>query len=235
MGNIFHTILYEPFLNALVLLYEYIPGKDFGVAIILLTILFRIALYPLSRKAFKAQKAFASLQPKVQEIQERFKGNKIERDKKMLELYQKEKVNPFASFLPLLLQFPILIALYQVFRQGFRADQLSFLYSFVPNPEYINPSFFGLVDLSHTSIPLAFLAAIFQYIQGKQSMSLQPLPTSKQPDMAKAIQGPILYLIPLMTGFFAAQLPSALALYWVTSSIFSIWQQWYLVKTHKLS
>lgn len=231
MGNIFHVILYQPFLNALVFLYDFVPGRDFGVAVILLTVFLRFALYPLSARAFKAQKAMADLQPKIQEVQEKFKSNKEELSKNLLELYQKERVNPLASFLPLLIQFPILIALYQVFRTGFQPDQLSFLYSFIPNPQHINPSFLGLVDLSERSILIAILASAFQYIQGKQSMSLFPQST-KQSDMARAIQGPIIYILPLMTGVFAAQLPSALGLYWVITSLFSIWQQWYLQRTH---
>ncbi|MBI1984904.1 MAG: membrane protein insertase YidC [Candidatus Wildermuthbacteria bacterium] len=231
IGNIFHAILYQPFLNALVALYEFIPGKDFGVAVILLTIILRFVLYPLSARAFRAQKALAELQPKVQEIQEKFKNSKGELSKKLMELYQKERINPFASFLPLLIQFPILIALFQVFRNGFHPDQLSALYSFIPRPEYIDSSFFGLLDLNEKSILVAVLAAAFQYVQGKQSMSLTPK-SSSQTGMARAIQGPILYMIPLMTGFFAAQLPSALGLYWITTSLFSIWQQWNLQRTH---
>ncbi|MBI2113434.1 MAG: membrane protein insertase YidC [Candidatus Wildermuthbacteria bacterium] len=231
MGNLFHIVLYQPFLNALVLLYESIPGRDFGVAVILLTTILRFIMFPLSAKAFKAQKALSLLQPKVQELQEKLKNNKEEFSRKLFELYKQEKVNPFASLLPLLVQFPILIALYQVFSRGLADDQLSFLYSWVTSPGHIDPSFFGLVDLSARSIPIALLAALFQFIQGKQAMSLSP-PIGKNSDMARALQGPILYIIPLITGFFASQLPSALGLYWITTSLFSIWQQWHLQRRY---
>lgn len=227
LGNLFHILLYQPFLNALVLIYELVPGKDFGVAVILLTALLRLLMYPLSAQAFRAQKALSLLQPKVQELQEKLKNNKEEFSRKLFELYKQERVNPFASLLPLLVQFPAIIALYQVFSKGLNDDQLSFLYSWVLNPGHIDPFFFGLLDLSARSIPVAVLAALFQYVQGKQAMSFAP-PMGKQNDMARAMQGPILYIIPLVTGFFASQLPSALGLYWIATSIFSIGQQWYL-------
>lgn len=227
MGSIFHIVLYQPLFNALVFFYDFIPGKDFGVAVILLTIILRTALFPLSAKAFKAQKAMADLQPQIQKIQEQFKENKAELSKKLLALYQKERINPLGSLLPLIIQFPLLIALYQVFRDGFHVEELALLYSFIPSPGSIDPSFFGFLDLSQRSVVVAALAGAFQYIQGKQAMSLTT--SLAQSDAVKRIQGPMLYIIPLMTGFLTLQLPSALGLYWITTSLFSIGQQWYLM------
>src|SRR3989344_3192720 len=126
--TIFNVVLYQPLFNALVFLYNYIPGKDFGVAIIVLTILLRLALYPLTAKALHAQKALSDLQPKMKEIQEKFKDNKDEASRKLLELYQKEKFNPLSAILPIIVQLPILIALYSVFSNGSDTDQLSRLY-----------------------------------------------------------------------------------------------------------
>lgn len=234
MGDIFQTIFYQPLLNALVFFYSFFPWRDFGLAVILLTLVLRIVLYPLSARAFRAQKTLSDLQPKVQEIQEKFKHNKEELSRKMLELYQKEHINPFAAFLPLLIQFPVLIALFQVFRQGVGADQLPLLYSFISQPGVIETSFLGFVDLSQKSIPIAFLAGISQYIQGKQAFASNPQKLhSSKPDLGKAIQTQMLYGLPVITVFFTSQLPSALGLYWIASNVFSIWQQWYLIKKHQ--
>ena len=95
--NIYHLFLEQPFFNALIWLSEVLPGKDFGVAVIALTVLIRFASYPLGAKAIRAQKKFAAIQPKVKEIQEKFKGKREEQTKAILALYRTEKVNPFAS------------------------------------------------------------------------------------------------------------------------------------------
>lgn len=229
--DIFHVILYQPLLNALVFLYDYVPGKDFGVAIILLTVVLRLALYPLSAKAFLAQKTLSELQPKMQEIQEKFKGSKDEISRRLLELYKKEKFNPLSAFLPMLLQFPLLIALYQVFRKGFSVDQIPLLYPFVRAPEYFNTTFLGILNLGEKSLIVAVLAGIFQFIQSKQAASLSPKKNPKnKKDMSHAIQTQMMYAFPLFTVFIVAQFPAALGLYWIATSVFSVWQQWFLMR-----
>lgn len=235
-SSIFHTILYQPLFNALVFLYDYVPGKDFGIAIILLTFLLRFAMYPLSANAFKAQKALAEIQPKVKEIQEQHKGDKGEISRRTLELYKTEGFNPFSAFLPILLQLPILIALYQVFINGLNPDQLSILYPFVPNPLQFNHSFLGILSLSEKSLAVAVLAGAFQLIQSKQALMLAPQQKkgqAKANDAASMVQSQMVYIFPLFTVFLVAQFPSAIGLYWIATSIFSVGQQWYLMKTFK--
>ena len=231
-ATIFHVILYQPLFNALVFLYNYIPGKDFGVAIIVLTILLRLALYPLNAKALRAQKTLSDLQPKMQEIKERFKGNKDEASRKLLELYQKEKFNPFSAILPILIQLPILIALYSVFRNGSHADQISWLYGFVKDPGYINQSFFGILNLAEKSFPVAILSGIFQFIQSKQILALSPNKSQKGKtmDSASMMQAYTTYGFPIFTVLLTMRFPAALGLYWITTSICSIAQQWYFMK-----
>lgn len=114
----FNTILYQPLFNALIFLYQFLPGKDFGIAIIALTIIIRFLFYPLMAKSLKSQKIISDLQPKIQEIQQKYKNDREKQGKEMIKLYQKEKVNPFGGCLPLLVQLPILIALYRVFIGG---------------------------------------------------------------------------------------------------------------------
>jgi len=93
----FNTILYQPLFNALVLLYEFLPGHDFGIAIIVLTILIRLLFFPLMAKSLKSQKTLTELQPKIRDIQQKYKKDKERQAKEIMELYQREKMNPFGG------------------------------------------------------------------------------------------------------------------------------------------
>src|SRR5579883_722665 len=134
IGDFFNAILYQPLFNGLIFIYDY-TGHDFGIAIILLTLFIRVILYPLSSAAFRSQRAMQRIQPKIQEAQKQFKDDKEKQAQAMLEIYRTEKLNPFAGLLLGLLQLPILIALYLVFKYGLQPHQLSILYPFVSNPE----------------------------------------------------------------------------------------------------
>ena len=112
LGIIFNELIYRPLFNSLVFFYNIIPGHDFGLAIIALTILIRFALYPLSQKAIKSQKALSEIQPKIKEIQKQHQNDRAQQTKAMMEFYQKNKINPFSGCLPLLIQFPVFIGLY---------------------------------------------------------------------------------------------------------------------------
>lgn len=215
--------------NALVLLYDYLPGRDFGAAVISLTVLTRIILYPSMAKSLKSQKALAELQPKIKKIQEEFKNDRDRQAKETMALYQKEKINPFGGCLPLLAQLPILIALYQVFGKGLQADELNNLYSFIPRPEQIDPNFLGgMINLAAPSLLLAILAGLGQFFQGRYQNKIAP-----QTAGGNIMQKQMLYFFPIFTVFILWKLPSAIGLYWIATSLFSIVQQ-YLVfkKTH---
>jgi len=146
----------------------------------------------------------------------------------LLELYRREGINPFAGIFPILLQFPILITLYQVFWRGLEDGQLKFLYGFVENPGVIDPSFLGLLNLGEQSFLIALLAGTFQFIQGKQMMSQAPKGDPK--NFASAFQKQAIYLFPAVTLLIVSQLPSAIGVYWIVTSLFTIGQQWYLKK-----
>src|SRR5689334_9918091 len=105
IGHYFSLILIYPLLNLLVFVYHYIP--DIGVAIILLTVLVRLLLLPSFHKQLKSQKAMAELQPKLEAVKEKYKGNKEAEAKALMELYKEHNVNPLSSCLPLLIQLPI--------------------------------------------------------------------------------------------------------------------------------
>lgn len=224
----FNTILYRPLFNVLVLLYLYVPGRDFGIAVIALTILIRLLIYPLGVKAVKSQKAMAEIQPKVKEIQEKFKDDKTAQAKAVMELYQKAKINPFSGLLPLLIQFPVLLALFRVFWRGLSQDQMTHLYSFIPAPSQINPVFLGIIDLSQPFAALAILAGVCQFVQSKTMTPKQSPGKKKQGDFSEMFQKQMLYFFPVFTVLIVWRLPSAIALYWIVSSLFSIVQQHYV-------
>ena len=233
--TLYNTVVYEPLFNVLVLLYQYIPGRDFGIAVIVFTLLIRLALYRVSAQAVTAQKKMAALQPKLKELQKKFKDNKQEQSKAVFELYRQEKVNPFSGIVPILIQLPIFFGLFQLFRQGFGPEQLQALYFFVPNPGQIEMSFLGLMNLAESSLVIAVLAGIFQFVQSKQAISPQKKGKGEKgkPDFASMMQTQMVYFFPLFTVFIVAQLPSAFGIYWIFTSIFTIWQHWHMTNKEK--
>lgn len=223
MSAIFHEILFRPLLNALIFLYNSLPGRDFGVAIIVLTLVIRFILYPLNQKFIRSQKVISALQPKIKELQTKFKHDKQQQAQELMALYRAHKINPLAGFLAIIVQIPILIALFKLLRSGFDASVLDNLYDFVSRPENIKQSFLGLIDLSKGSGLLAILAGGFQFIQAKM---LQPKSAPNQKKSMAAMMGrQMTYTMPLLIVFIAWRLPAGIALYWIVNTIFAIGQQ----------
>jgi len=226
MTQLFHVILIQPLVNLLVWFYNVIPGHDLGVAIIVLTVVVRLVLYPSFSKSLRSQKELSAMQPRLDEIKEKHKDNKEAQTKAILEFYKENKINPLSSCLPLLIQLPILIALYQVFLYGLNGKVAAELYSFVQNPGAIDPLFFNFVDLSKPNLIFGILAGAFQFIQSKMMM-----PKVKPKDqMAAAMNAQLVYFMPLITILISAKLPAALALYWIVTTVFAIGQQYYIMK-----
>lgn len=233
----FTVLLYNPLFNALVLLYLYLPGRDFGIAVIVLTILIRIILYPLMVNSLKSQKALSEIQPKMKEIQEKHKNDKEMQSKEMMALYQREKINPLGGCLPLLIQLPILIALYQVFMKGLVPGTMHHLYSFIPNPGVINTSFLGLINLTEPNMILAVLSGIIQFFQTKTMTPKKKNIEGKKDQMSQfsdIMQKEMLYFFPILTVFILWKLPSAIGLYWIVTGLFSIYQQMMVNRETKL-
>ena len=246
LSSAFHEVLYRPLFNSLVLLYDIIPGHDLGVAIIILTFLVRFALYSSSKKAIKSQKELQELQPKLKEIQDKYKDNKEKQAQALMEFYRKNKVNPLSGCLPLLVQMPILIALYHVFIAGFDDSTLNVLYSFVHNPGHINSISFGIIDLSQKNVILALVAGGLQFVQAKMMMTSKKKAKEKDnnkkkkdkelskeekiQDFSQAMGKQMVYFMPFITIMFAMSLPSGLALYWITTNLFAIGQQYLIFK-----
>jgi len=224
--NIFNIILYQPLFNLLVWLYNTASFGDLGVAIILLTLVIKIILFPLAQKSIHSQRALQKLQPKMEELKVQYKDNREELSKAMMNLYKQEKINPLSSCLPLLIQLPILIAVYQVFIHGLKNGSLDMLYPFVQNPGQLNVLAFGFLDLSQKNVILGVLAAAAQYWQSKMMISKQV----KAQGTAAMMNQQMLYMIPGFTIVLSFTLPSGLMLYWLATTVFSIIQQEIFIK-----
>ena len=227
IATIFNELLYKPLFNLLVFFYNVVPGHDFGVAIILVTLLIRTVLFPLSKKGIKSRKALEELQPKIKELRKKYK-DKEEQARETMKLYKEHKVNPASGCLPVLIQLPIFIALYRLFinisEMITNNGQLEGIYSSIVNPGTINPMFLGLVNLAIPNIFLAILAGVLQFIQGKLMMT-STTGTQSQ-DQKKSIQQTMgrqmTYFMPLLIVFISLKLPAGLPLYWAVTTLFGI-------------
>lgn len=249
MIELFNTVLYEPLLNALIFLYHYIPIHDIGFAIIALTIVIKLILFVPSMSSIKSQKALQDTQPKLEELKKKYKDNKEELSKQLIKFYKDNKVNPFSSCLPLIIQLPILIALYRVFFNGLQmdpetgllaADQIEHLYSYLKdiyNSTQINTMFLGFVDLSKSkNIILAVMAGAAQFWQSRMLLARKPAIKSKgakDENIAAMMNKQMIYFMPLITIFFGYQFPAGLTLYWLVSTFFMVAQQYYFFKKDK--
>jgi YidC/Oxa1 family membrane protein insertase len=211
--NIFEIIVIQPIFNLLLGLYSLIPGGDFGIALIIFTILVRLILWPLVKKQLHQVKAMQKLQPELVRIKKETKGNRQLESMQMMELYKKHDVSPFRSIGILLIQLPIFIALYQViqifttnrdqvakYTYGLLQD-IGPIKELIAHPEHLNEKMLGIVDLTKqavTSAPLsinvilfilAVGAAITQYIMSKQTMPKQQTNKRLRDIMTEAADG----------------------------------------------
>lgn len=232
-----HTIFFDPVYNGLIFIAGHVPGADVGVAIILLTIIVKVILLPLSLKAAHTQYAMRFIEPKLKEIKERYKDNREELGRQTFAAYKEAGVNPFASIALLLLQIPVVIALYlSVYSGGgikLPAVNEALLYSFVTAPSSLSMLFLGFFDIAGRSAVLALLAGATQYISG--SLSLPPIKpkTSDSPDfkedLARSMQLQMKYAMPVVIVFVAYTVSAAVALYFVVSNLMTIVQE-YIVR-----
>src|SRR3989339_167844 len=232
MTEFFTALLYQLIFNLFVGLYDLIP--DVGVIILVVTILIKLALHPLTTKSIKAQKDLQDMQPKLEALKKEFKGDQQRIAKETMKLYSEHKVNPLGSCLPMLIQLPIFIALYYVLRGLFGEVPFHLLYSFVPNPGSIDPMSLGIFDLSQRSIVLAVLAAGTQYLQARMMQSRRPPKevgdAAKDESMASMMNKQMLYFLPLMTLFIGMSFPGGLTLYWFLSTLFMLLEQMWIFR-----
>ena len=210
---------------------------DVGVAIILLTLAVRALILPVTLQSMKSQKALQTLQPKLNALKEKYKGDKQGLAKATMELYKQEKVNPASSCLPLLVQLPIFIALYQAMQIGLKNGGAELLYNFLNKPGAINVFAFGFLDLAKASIPIAVLAGLSQFWQAKMLSLHKPKKItegSKDEAMLGMMNKQMLYVMPVFTVFIGASLPGGVILYWLVTNLLTIVQQYVFLKPRTL-
>jgi YidC/Oxa1 family membrane protein insertase len=234
MSTIYHLFFFDPLFNTLVFLYEVFPWADAGIIVIILTVIVRLILFPLSRKAVITQVKMAEIGPELSEIKEKYKGNSEEQARRTLALYKEKGVNPFSGILVIIIQLPIIFALYQIFLY-FPDVDANLLYSFVSAPEFVNTNFLGLIDITAKSAIIALLAAASTYFQFKVSMKGQrePQGTSFGDNLTRSMQKQMKYFFPVIVFFISYNISGAIALYWLTTNIFSIGQELFIKKNIK--
>lgn len=230
MVTLWNIIFYKPLYNGLFFLVDILPNNSLFIAVVILTIIVRLIISPLSYKAIRTQLKTKLLQPKLKEIKKI--EDKQEQAQKTLQLYKEHGVNPFSSFLLILIQLPIILALYWVFRDGGVEVDPTLLYSFVEVPEVVVKNTFGL-DLTQKSILLAFLTGLTQYIYLSIASNMKKDESVKehgtdQEKMMQSIQQSMKFVMPVMITVFAYIIGGAVALYWVTSNVFMILQERYI-------
>jgi YidC/Oxa1 family membrane protein insertase len=234
MGYIYTTFIYNPLYNGLILLADLLPFLDAGILVILFTIIVKLVLFPLSKKAVRTQAMMKLVEPDLKVIKEKYKDDKQQQAVATMKLYKDKQVNPFSSIFLLLLQLPIIFALYKIFYSaGFSTIHTEILYSFVGVPAHINTIFLGLIDVTQKSVVLALLAAVSQYYQIKFSIPVTAKKTeggSFQEDLARNMQVQMKYIFPVMIFFISYNIASALSIYWITSNLFMIGQELYIRK-----
>ena len=209
--NIFDILIVQPIFNLLIGLYSIVPGGDFGISLIIFTVLVRFALFPIVKKQLHQTQMMRKLQPELKKIKARAKGNRQMESMQMLELYKKHGVSPFRSIGILLIQLPIFIALFSVIQIfTLHRDQIGkFTYDFMENigpikaliehPDQFNEKLLGIVDLTKSAITtngvdiflivLAVVAAYTQFVMSKQTMPQSESKKRLRDVMAEAAEG----------------------------------------------
>lgn len=249
ISQLWMNLIYRPILNTLVFLIEKIPGHSLGVGIIILTLIIRTLLLIPSQRAMRSQKKMQKVQEEIEELKKKHGKNQEKLALETVALWKKHKVNPFGSCLVLLIQFPILIALYYVVWEGLNPDKVELLYSFLTNElsfEKIQTNFLGVLELTKINffiLPLIVGGLQFAQLQLTMSRKKKKSTPPKPEKIKKNVEGikdmqnemqmatnMMKYVLPIMIAFFSASLPAAVGLYWATSTLYGIAQQFVVNK-----
>jgi YidC/Oxa1 family membrane protein insertase len=224
---IYHSFIFNPLYNGLIYLMDVFPWMDAGIAVIVFTIIIRLILFPLSKKAIVTQVRMKELEPELNRIKETMKDDRQGQAVKMMALYKEKNVSPFSSFLVLLVQLPIIFALYSIFiNSGLPKVNELLLYPFVKVP-VVNMDFLGILDIGGASILLALIASASQYLQLHYSLaSVQTnKSTNSQMDMATNMTKQMKYILPVIVFFISYKISAVVALYWTVTSLFTLGQE----------
>lgn len=230
MVDIWNLVILDPMLNGLIALSEY-TYRNFGLAIIILTVAIRLILMPLTFQQTKSTKTMQALQPKLQEIQKKYARDQKRLQEEMMRLYKEAGMNPLGCMWPMLIQLPIWIALYQSIMQALAAtpenllilSQHLYSWDIVAQAIPLNEDFLGMrLSQPDPTMILAILVGITMWVQ--QKMVTAPSTNPQQQQMSSMTT----MMMPMMFAFFTLQFPSGLAVYWVVSNIIGIAVQYFV-------
>ncbi len=235
-SNIFHTIFFQPLYNGFVFLISVLPFHDLGLAIVLLTIVVRFIIFPLSHKSTITQKRIKFLEPEIKKIKDKFKDKKEEQTRQIMDLYRKHGISPFSGFFMILVQFPVFIALFIILKDVSNLNP-DIIYSFLQIPENINTMFLGIIDLTKSNLLISLLAGLSQFFQIKLAIPEIKKVSSKNKSFKDELQRSMTiqmkYIMPVFIVFIANRFSSGLALYWTVSNIFAIFHEVIVAKKTK--
>lgn len=220
----FTTIVIAPLYNALIYIVNLLPNHELWIAMVALTVIFKIILIPLFKKQIRDQIVMQYLAPKLKEIQEKYKDKREELGRETMALYSKYKVNPLMSILLLIIQLPFVIGLYKIFYYDINSH-VDFLYTGLLLPTNISHLFFG-INLTQTNILLSVLAGVSQYVLGAYMFKEKTgAEKEAETEFVRAMNVQMKYFLPVMIAGISFITPSVIALYLIVTNIFGIVQE----------
>lgn len=220
----FTTIVTQPLYNILIYIVNLLPNHELWIALVILTIIFKIILIPLFKKQVRDQLVMQYVAPELKRIQEKYKDKREILAKETMAVYGKYKINPLVSILLLFIQLPFLIGLYNIFYNDISYYK-NLLYSGIVFPENISHLFFG-INLTETNILLAIIAGVSQYILGAYMFKEKTdKEKESETEMMRAMNMQMKYFLPVVIGVVSIVTPSVIALYMIVTNIFGIIQE----------
>lgn len=259
-SSVMFNLFFRPIYNFLLILTSILPGYNFGMAVIALTVIIRLLLLAPNHKAMKSQRAMMKIQPELEAIKKKYKGNQEKISQETMALWKKHRVNPIGGCLPMLIQLPILIALFYVVKSGFSPYQSHIIYDSLSAIDLtrVDTNFYGIIDLQNINATwLPILVGVLQFFQmklsfskrksmsasnhGKEIIDIGEKKEDKKNDKSdqatkdpmKMMSKTMIYFMPVMIAFMVASLPSGVGLYLLISTLFGIGQQLFVNKSDK--
>jgi YidC/Oxa1 family membrane protein insertase len=236
-ANIFQPLI-NIFESVLVFIHDHVVSGSWGLAIIGLTVVVRAALLPLTLKQFRSMQALQRLAPEIKELQAKYKDDKQRLNQEMMKFYQENHVNPFSSCLPLVAQLPVFLALFYMLRKDLKADICPGITAFAQQqgknitsvtcsqvPHHPDPGFLFINDLTAHATGAVLIVLIVLYVGSQLASSLLMSTTMDK------TQRRIMLALPLVFVTFIINFPAGLIVYWITTNLWTIGQQYIVKKT----
>ncbi len=243
LRSLWRVVFFKPIFNILIFFVKIFPGHSLALAILVLTLIIKLLLISPSKKSLVQQQKMQALQDEVNAVRQKYSGDQQKTAEATMAIWKKHKVNPFSSFMPMFIQLPVMIALFYVVKQGLMPHNEIYLWSPLQDfsLDLVSKDLLGILDLgSQNVLWLAIAVALFQFISMKLIMVMKKNgknnkkdtkkeESSEQKQVQKAGQI-MMYMMPLLIGFFSYSMPAAVGFYWAISTVFTIGQQYYLSK-----